>query len=212
MRDFPVFSTENGVGSLVFKEIPYSGNAYIKILDASEPKAFLDECIEFCRVAGAKHILASGHSVLESYPFHTAIWKMTAQRSSLPETDGALFPVTEKTSGQWMQIYNDKMKNVPNTGYMSLRDMEQMIKTGDGYFVHKDGVILGIGKASGDRIDVVISVVQGAGQTVVAALCHALSDEQVQLEVASVNTKAIALYERLGFIRSCELSRWYQVQ
>ena len=40
MRDFPMFTTENGVGSLVLREIPYRGVAYVTIRDASAPIAF----------------------------------------------------------------------------------------------------------------------------------------------------------------------------
>ena len=52
----------------------------------------------------------------------------------------------------------------------------------------------------------------GAGE----ALCHAMQSlipqQQMTLEVASTNQKAIALYERLGLIKVEELSRWYQVK
>ena len=49
------------------------------------------------RAAGAEKIYAKGHPYLESYPLHTAIWKMRRLREGLPETDAALFPVLEKT-------------------------------------------------------------------------------------------------------------------
>ena len=212
MRDFPVFSTENGVGSLVLKEIPYSGIAYIKLLDASAPFEFLNECVEFCSMAGAQRIYASGHEILNSYPFYTAIWKMAACRDCIPQLKASLFPVTEKTAQQWLQIYNQKMKGIPNSSYMSLRDMDQMVKMGGGYFVHENGTLLGIGRVSADRIEVVVSISQGAGERIVSTLVDALNAEQVQLEVASVNEKAVALYERLGFVKTCEISSWYQVK
>ena len=211
MRDFPVFSTENGVGSLILKEIPYSGIAYIKILDASAPTDFLKECVDFCKMAGCKKIYASGHEMLEEYPYTTSIWKMRANRGCLPETEAALFPVTEKTSHKWMEIYNEKMQNIPNASHMSLRDMDRLIQEGGGYFVHIDDTLLGIGKISSEQIDCVISLRKGAGEQVVAALNHGISGEYVQLEVASTNTKAVTLYERLGFIKTAEISRWYEV-
>ena len=34
MKDFPVFTTENGVASLILKEIPYRGEAYIHLRDS----------------------------------------------------------------------------------------------------------------------------------------------------------------------------------
>ena len=110
MRDFPMFTTENGVGSLVLKEIPYSGIAYITIRDASDPDAFLQECCGFCKAVGAQRILASGHKILESYPLHTCVIRMSASMDIFPETDACLFPVTEQTLTQWQEIYNHKMK------------------------------------------------------------------------------------------------------
>ena len=68
MRDFPVFTTENGVGSLVLREIPYSGIAYVTVQDSSFPTVFIKECLEFCRVVGAAQVYATGHEVLEDYP------------------------------------------------------------------------------------------------------------------------------------------------
>ena len=68
MRDFPVFTTENGVGSLSLKEIPYSGIAYVTIHDSSFPTEFLKECLDFCRAVGATKVYATGHETLEVYP------------------------------------------------------------------------------------------------------------------------------------------------
>ena len=109
MRDFPIFTTENGVGSLVLKEIPYRGVAYITIRDSSAPAEFLNECADFCRAVGAQHVYASGHSILESYPVYTSIVQMSASTEFIPETDAALFPVTEKTVSRWKDIYNERI-------------------------------------------------------------------------------------------------------
>ena len=122
-----------------------------------------------------------------------------------------LFPVTEKTIGRWRDIYNEKMKNIDNASYMSEASAEELLKRGDGYFVHADGELLGIGVASDDHIDCVASVKPGTGREVVAALTHALYCERVVLEVASTNHRAIHLYESLGFIETAEISRWYKI-
>lgn len=211
MRDFPVFSTKNGVGSLVLKEIPYSGIAYITIRDASFPEDFLQECCEFCTAVGAQRILASGHKILESYPLHTCVIRMSASMDILPETDACLFPVTEQTLSQWQEIYNHKMKCVDNASYMSDLAAKEMLKRGDGYFIHKDGCLLGIGIAADDRIDCIASVLPGKGKEILCALASALFCDRVQLEVASTNYKAISLYESIGFIKTEEVSRWYKI-
>ncbi len=211
MRDFPVFTTENGVGSITLKEVPYKGIAYIKIQSTQEPEAFLQECVDFCKMTGAENIYASGHEMLEKYPMHTAIWQMTVLRESLPESDAALFPVTEKSADRWREIYNEKMFAIPNSSTLTKGDMQTLIQQGGGYFIHRGEELLGIGIARGDMVETVISVIPGAGREVMLALCGSLASEKVVLEVASVNSKALRLYENLGFIATAEISRWYDV-
>ena len=211
MRDFPVFSTENGVGSLVLKEIPYSGIAYVTIRDSAVPSEFLNECLDFCKVVGAQIVYATGHEILECYPVHTSVLLMTAPIETIPETDASLFPVTDTTLARWREIYNDRMKNVDNAAYMSDKAASELLKKGNGYFIHRDGEPLGIGIASDDRIDCVASCRPGSGKDAVAALTHALMCDRVVLEVASTNTRAISLYESMGFIRTAELSKWYKI-
>ena len=211
MKDIPMFTTEYGVASLFLKEIPYRGRAHIKIQSSQEPEKLLEECVAFCRMCGAEWIDAAGHDYLEKYPLMTAIWAMQCDRASIPETDACLFPVTEETVGRWLEIYNDRMADVPNAAYMDSRDGKELLKTGDGYFVHRDGKLLGIGKVAGDFVDAVIAVEQGAGETVVRALASALNCDTVQLWVASANDRAIRLYQRMGFVKTKELSKWYRV-
>lgn len=211
MRDFPVFTTEYGVASLVLKEIPYQQTAYVIIRDSLEPEKLLEECVSFCRVCGAEKVYATGHEMLEQYPFYTAMWEMRCMTQTLPETDAALFPVQEKTLEQWRSIYNEKVKKVPNGAWMSAADGKKMLQKGDGYFIHRSGDLLGIGRAGDGVIDWVASVQPGAGEAVVAALGTLLTEETAVLTVASTNQKAVQLYERLGFFRSKEISRWCRV-
>lgn len=211
MRDFPVFTTENGVGSLILKEIPYSGSAYVTIHDSSFPADFLKECLEFCRVAGAKQVYATGSSILESYPFYTSVLQMSASWDAVPQTDALLFPVTDQTLSRWRELYNMRMKGVDNAAYMSERDGAAMLKRGDGYFVHRDGELLGIGMASDDHISCIASVKPGSGREVVSALMNALMCDRVLLDVASTNFRAIKLYESMGFVKTAELSKWYKI-
>lgn len=211
MIDMPMFTTQYGVASLFLREIPYRGRAHIKIQSSLDPEKLLEECISFCRVCGAEWIDAAGHAYLEKYPLITAILAMQCQRDHIPLTDACLFPVTEQTVDKWLSIYNERMAQVPNAAYMDSRDGKELLKSGDGYFVHRNGVLLGIGKAKDDFIDTVISVQPGAGETVVQALVSTLNCDTVRLWVASANTRAIALYERMGFIFTKELSRWYHV-
>ena len=211
MKDLPMFTTQYGVASLFLREIPYRGRAHIKIQSSLDPEKLLEECVAFCRMCGAEWIDAAGHDYLEKYPLITALWAMQCPREALAETDACLFPVTDQTVQQWLTIYNERMADVPNAAYMDSRDGRDLLNTGDGYFVHRNGQLLGIGKAKGDFIDTVISVEPGAGETVLRALCSALQCETVRLWVASENHRAVRLYQRLGFMKTKELSRWHRV-
>ena len=211
MKDIPVFATEYGIASLVLKEIPYQSAAYVTVRDSLEPERLLEECIGFCRACGADRIYATGHSELESRPLYTAMWQMQCSLGALPDTDAALWPVQENTLKQWQQIYNDKVRNLPNGAWLTDADARKMIDKGDGYFIHRGETLLGIGRASGDTIDWVASLQPGAGRDVLLALSHAITEETVLLTVASVNIKAVKLYENLGFLKNKELSRWFQI-
>lgn len=211
MKDFPMFTTENGVASLFLREIPYRQRAHIKIHSSQEPEKLLEECIGFCRACGAEWIDAAGHEYLEKYPLITALVAMSRPLDGLEQSDGCLFPVTEQTVDRWREIYNQRMADIPNCAFMDSADGKAMLAEGDGYFIHRDGKLLGIGRASGEMIDTVIAVEPGAGETVVRALASLLTSDTARLQVASENTRAVRLYERLGFVKIKELSRWYRV-
>ena len=206
-----MFTTEYGVASLILREIPYQQTAYIRMQSSLEPEKLLQECISFCRVVGAEKIFAMGDPCLEAYPFHTAMYRMVCQKDSLGDTDAALWPVQEETASEFQRIFNRKAPSIPNGAWMTDQDTREMLCTGEGYFVHRGDQLLGIGRVFGGEMRFVASVSAGAGCDVVRALCHAATEETVELTVASENKKAMDLYQRLGFVVVEELSRWYRV-
>lgn len=210
MRNIPAFTTDNGLASLTLEEIPYTQTAYIRIHDAAQAEAFLQECCEFCRAVGATQVFAAGHAA-EHYPISTKIVRMSRLREGLPDTDAALFPMQEKTIEQWRDLYNAKMRNIPNSAYLTRRKAEELLEKGNAYFVHSNDLLLGIGIASGEMIDGIISVIPGRGKDVLLALNHALAGERVCVEVATANVRAVKLYQSLGFIVTEELSVWHKI-
>ena len=211
MQNIPMFTTENGIASLTLKEVPYTHKAYIVVQDTSQPEEFLKECIDFCRAVGADEIYATGHCYLENFLLHTSILEMKRSLYDLPETDACLFPVQEKTMEQWREIYNTRMSGVSNSAFMTVKDAARYVREGSAYFIHRNGELLGTGVAKGDTIEAVISVVSGAGQDVLLSLLSALTEDVARLVVASDNQPAIALYDRLGFVKTRETERWYQI-
>lgn len=211
MRDIPLFTTEYGVASLVLREVPYQAVAYIRLQDSREPEKLLSECVGFCRMVGAEKVFATGDACLERYPAHTAVLQMVCPRESLGDTDAALWPVQESTAGEFRKIYHEKVSHIPNAAWMTAQDEREMLRTGEGYFVHRGDTLLGIGRVLGGEIRFLAAVRPGAGADVVKALAHAVTEDTVMVEVASANEKAVRLYEKLGFIPIREISRWYRV-
>mgnify|MGYP004619738887 FL=1 len=212
MKDFPVFPTQHGAASLILKEIPYRGEAYIQIQSTQEPDALLEECIHFCAACGAERVYAAGHDILETaYPLHTSIYRMTGTIQLHEEEIPAMFPVTEQTAERWRECYNQRMKNVDNAATLESRDTPNIVQ-GNAYFIHRNGILLGIGWIEENKLRAIASMQPGAGEALCRAMQSLIPQQQMTLEVASTNQKAIALYERLGLIKVEELSRWYRVK
>ena len=213
MRDIPLFSTEDGVSSLILKEIPYRSEAYIHIGDVQPGglEKHLGECVGFCRMAGADRVYATGHPELESYPLHTAVLEMRG--TAWVDTDKlrCLFPVTEATVSRWRQLHNEKMASVDNAGTLEGREEEKILSSGGAYFVHDNGDLLGIGWLEEDRLLAIAAVQPGAGELVAHSLMSMIEGADICLEVASTNRKAIRLYEKLGLLPTREVCRWYRV-
>ena len=210
MRDFPLFTTEFGVASLTLKEIPYRKTAYIRIQDvqpgALEP--LVAECRDFCRAAGAERIYLRGYPGLEDLPLHTSVLEMRGTAWVDPQKLACLFPVTESTVSRWRQFYNERMAEVDNAGTLEAREEGRIADSGGAYWIHDNGALLGIGWMEEERM-LAVAAVPGQGERVMHSLMSLVEGAQMVLEVAETNTRAVKLYERLGFLKSREISRWY---
>lgn len=211
MRDFPIFPTEHGAASLTLRHIPYSGCAYIRIQSAADPEALLRDCADFCRQAGAERIFAAGHEALEKFPLHTAVLEMRGEAFVDAEKRKCLFPVTEATVKRWREYYNRRMAGVDNAAFLEARDEEKITDSCGAYFVHENGTLLGIGWLDDCKL-LAVAAEPGRGEVVMHTLMSLVEGDQMTLEVASTNKKAIRLYEKLGFLVTRELERWYCVE
>lgn len=211
MKDFPVFTTEYGVASLFLKEIPYREIAYVVIRSTEQPEELLRECVSFCRVCGAEEIFASGHSFLETYPLHSVICEMRGEVLPDEEKVEHLWPVTEENIGQWRQICNERMRRVDHSSTQESRDEKRILDSGGACFVHHSGELLGIGWIEDGKLLAVAATQPGMGQRVMHTLMSTVPGQPLKLEVVSTNTKAIRLYEKLGFMKTAEVRRWYRV-
>ena len=211
MRDFPVFPTEYGVASLVLKEIPYRQEAYITIQSALQPEELLKECISFCRMVGAEKVFARAHESVEKYPLHSAIYEMRGHIDVDENKIAHLWPVTEETVGKWRELLNQQLRQVDNAATLEKKDEKAILETGGAYFVHRGGELLGAGWIVDEELKLIASVQPGAGEQILHSLLSVSEPEQLRLEVASTNDRAIRFYERMGLVKTAEICRWHCV-
>ena len=209
MRDIPMFTTEYGIASLTLKEIPSRQMAYISILASQQPKELLEACIGFCRACGAEKVYAQNHEYLECYPIHTTVVKMQGiARVDETKVDN-LWPVTEETVSQWREFMNERLKDVDGAETLD-RQSEREILISGAYFVHKDGQMLGAGWLKHGKL-LLVAAKPGMGERVMHTLMSLQPDEPIELEVANTNIPAVRLYQKLGFLITEELIKWYKV-
>lgn len=212
MKDFPVFTTETGVSSLILKEVPYRQEAYIHIQDVQPDgfEAHMAECVSFCRMVGAERIFATGSTLLEGYPIYMQLMQMRGTAWVDRQKLCSLFPVTEQTVSRWRQIYNEAMRAVDNAETLEKRDEEKILSSGGAYFIHDSGELLGIGWMEDTKLLAAASVVRGAGERIMHTLMSLVEGADMTIEVASTNDKAIHLYEKLGFVITEKTLCWHQ--
>lgn len=211
MKDFPNFVTANGVASLALKEVPYRQEAYIIIQSSEDPDKLLEECVSFCRVVGAEKVYARGHEFVEQYPIHCTILEMRGHIPVEEEKVRMLWPVTAENIGQWRSLLNEKMAAVDNAATLERAGEKEVLDMGSAYFVHDSGEVLGAGWIVDGELKLIASVQNGMGECVMHTLLSTVSDEDIRIQVASTNTRAIRFYERMGFVATGEISRWYRV-
>jgi len=213
MKDFPVFATDYGVSSLILREIPYRQEAYIHIQDVQPEmmEPHLKECVSFCRMAGAENVYATGSEALEHYPHAMSLVLMRGTAWVDVEKLCNLFPVTEATVSRWRELYNMKMKTVDIARTLTTRDEAEILQSGGAYFVHDNGTLLGIGWLEDTKLLAVAAAVPGAGERVMHTLMSLVEGADMTIEVASTNEKAICLYEKLGFLKTWEVTRWHRI-
>lgn len=213
MKDIPMFTTEYGVASLVLKEVPYRQEAYIRVRDVQpgQLRELLGECISFCRMVGAERVYATGHDELENSAYYGSVIQMRGEI----QVDGSLvenlFPVTEQTVSRWREICNDRLRDVDFAATLTAADESMILSSGGAYFIHRQGELLGAGWLEDGKLLLLCAVLPGAGERVMHTLLSLTDGAPLELEVASTNLRAIRLYERLGLIRTKEITKWYKI-
>ncbi|MBO7253462.1 MAG: hypothetical protein J6V25_12640, partial [Oscillospiraceae bacterium] len=168
----------------------------------------LEECVGFCKMAGAERIYGLGAG-LDQYPEFMSVLEMRGAVQLDPDSMACLFPVTEQTVSRWREIHNKAMVSVDNAGTLEKRDEKRILESAGAYFVHDNGNLLGIGWVENNTLLAVASVVPGSGRRIVQTLMTLVPGEDMCLQVASTNEKALRLYERMGFVKTRCVECWH---
>jgi len=212
MKNIPVFTTPHGIATLILREIPYSGRAYILPQSAFTSEAELvRECAEFCRAAGAGQVFAKLDAAIEGASFQCEIWELTRTGPlPQPKCELELTAVTAENCEDYRCLYNEKFAQVDNAAYCDRTDAARLAEEG-GWLYVSGGEILGLGQVQGDELRAIATAQKGLGFDLAIALMKKLETDEVRLSVASSNAPALQLYERLGFEKTAVRSRWYRI-
>ena len=200
MKDIPLFTGSHGMASLILREIPYRGEAYVHLRAAFDSQeALIRECVSFCRMAGAERTYVSGQGDFSGYPVYAKlVWRSILCRN-LPKTTAIAVPTDD--TALWLRLYREKFKSVPAAN--SCPEPKGL------YFIEQDGERIGLGQLEGNCLRSVASLQKGKGAGCVCAMAALCENETLTLLCAEENLPAVRLYDKLGFFRENVQEVWY---
>ena len=217
MRNIPMFTAANGMASLILREIPYSGRAYVMVRSVwnGRIEGLLRECADFCRAAGASEVLASdGKNDLPADHAYD-ILRLTVERAALPmlERPVELVPVSGENGDAYLKIYNGCFREVPGAASYDKKDLQRLVTGKTGFLAVQDGDYAGVVELDPDGIAgiAVLPRHRGLGHDLALTALQQVKTETLCLKVADTNRRAVALYRRLGFGNDTLVSRWWRI-
>lgn len=217
MQNIPVFTAANGMASLVLREIPYSGKAYVMLRAVwnGQTEALLQECAGFCRAAGADTVYATdGKNELPAVHAYD-ILRLTLHRQALPplQRQVELVPVSAENGSDYLHIYNGCFRPVPGAASYDRKDLRRLMEQGTGFLAKNRGEFAGVVELEPDGIAgiAVLPAHRGLGYDLALTALHRLQADVLQLKVADTNLPALKLYRRLGFGEDTTVSRWWRL-
>ena len=218
MRNIPIFTAENGITSLILREIPYSRRAYVLVRSVwnGQAEALLRECALFCRAAGAEEVYASYElEPLPAAPAYSMLQMVCpAGMLPLPEQFVELQPVTADTLQDYRAIYNRCFRQLPGAAAYGQEDVQRLIDSGTGWLVRQDGLWAGVVETGAQTLEGIgiLPEFRGLGYRTAVTALQPMRNGEIRLKVSDHNSSALRLYARMGFQRETILSRWWLVE
>lgn len=219
MNNIPVFTAQGGTATLILREIPISGKAYILLRTVLPGQAenLAAECASFCKMCGAEEIFASWED--GDLPFLAPaydIYLLHVAKSALPEGKPVhLVPMTPENDAIYQRIYNRCFSSVSHALSYDRGQIARIYREHQRAFLALDENErpYGIGELHGDELAAiaVLPKYRGRGMDLAISLLHLCPGEDLHVTVASDNEAAMRLYEKLGFHLGGVESKWYVV-
>ena len=216
MKNIPMFTSPYGIATLILREIPWSGSAYVLVRSVwnDQTAALLEECRGFCRAVGAKEIFAAYDTEeLPAEPAYDMI-RMTRPKAGLPVGKMLeLEPLTRENSGAYLEIYNRCFAAVPSAASYDRTSLEPLYGEDLAWLANVNGEYAGVAEISKEGLEgiAVLPAYRGLGYDLALAALRMVPSPVLCLKVASTNVRAIALYERLGFTPERVEKRWFRL-
>lgn len=211
MVNIPVFTTDVGVATLILREIPQFGRAYV--LPRSffgAPEVLVRECAAFCRSVGAERVDVQLSAAAPGTAFSCEIWELTRPALPAPESGLLLEPLGPEMLDVYRALYNRRFRAVDNAASCSAQDAREAAQKG-AYLLLEQGEAIGLGQIWDGELYAVAAGRPGLGYALTCALLQKAVPGPVRLQVASSNAPALRLYERLDFEKTGVRSRWFRV-
>lgn len=219
MKNIPIFTASYGLASLILREIPYSGRAYVMVRSVwrGETAALLEECGQFCRAAGAETVYASQE--LEPLPAKHAydMVELRCPKADLPvpEKPVELEPLTEQNAAAYLEIYNRCFRDVPGATAYDRADVRRLLETNLAFLTRAGDRYAAVAELSENGLAGVAVLPecreQGLGRNLTLTVLHRLDAPSLTLKTASANAAALRLYHAIGFRHDRITSRWWQL-
>ena len=219
MNNIPDFTAQGGTATLILREIPISGKAYVLLRTVlpGQGENLVAECASFCRMCGAEQIFAAWED--GELPFLSPaydIYLLHVAKSALPEGRPVnLTPMTPENDAIYQRIYNRCFFHVSHALSYDRGQIARIYREGQKAFLalDADDKPYGIGELHGDELAAiaVLPKYRGMGTDLAVSLLQLCPGEDLSVTVASDNEAAMHLYEKLGFHLSGIESRWFQV-
>lgn len=217
MNNIPIFTAVNGMATLILKEVPVCGRAYVMLRSVWNGKtaALLEECAQFCRAVGAEEIFAcdDGNELPAEAAYEVVELSISKDALPKPQKPVELVPLRQDNSAEYLRIFNGCFRDLHSAASYGPADIRRLLGKDLAFLARVDGQYAGIAELGDNYLEAVAVLPQfrGLGFDLTASVLAKLPGPVVRLKVASTNERALRLYRRMGFGEDRTVRKWFRL-